>query len=89
MQCSSTLKKTEEECYNCGSVVQKGDDPKVIFAQRFSSSINVIFIGCSAITVASLFLDFGPPFSHCASVTGVVGLVKSSAAQMLDKKSRP
>ena len=88
MQCHATLKHDEAECYACGNMVVRGDDAKVIFARRFNTGITVLFFICAGITVASLFLDATPPFVDCAAVTGILGLVRSSAGQMLEKQSR-
>ena len=87
-QCNSTLKRDEQECYACGQIVMNGDDAKVLFAKRFNAGISVLFFICAGITVASLFLDATPPFVDCAAVTGILGLVRSSAGQMLEKQSR-
>ena len=76
MECSATLKATETDCYACGARVLKGDDPTLRFAKRFNSTVTVVFFICSGFTVAALFLDSMPPVSHCASVTGIVGLVR-------------
>jgi hypothetical protein len=39
------------------------------------------------LTVASLFLSFMPSFTKCAVVSVVLHFVRSSADQMLEKKS--
>ncbi len=87
LDCQATLKRDEEVCYACGKVVLRGDDSRVVFAKRFSAGLNVLFIFCAAVTVASLFMDSTPPFVDCAAVTGIIGLVRSSATQMLEKQS--
>ena len=87
-QCSATLKPAEAECYACGTVVLHGDDPKALFAKRFSKGITVLFFLSSAFTLASLFLDSMPPFVDCAAITGILGLVRSSAGQMTERHGR-
>ena len=85
--CNSTLKAGETVCWACGSAVAP-KDATISLNRRFSGFINFLFIVSLVITIASLFTSLMPPFLRCAAVTAVLFLVKSSAAQMLDKERK-
>jgi len=85
LDCNATIKDTEEICWACGSKVRSTKDP-VSIHQRFSTIVNFCFIFSAVITVGSLFLDVMPPFGRCLTVTVVLLLVKSSAAQMMERE---
>jgi hypothetical protein len=84
LDCNSSLKKGEVECFACGSRVPV-ESKQTIFGQRFATFIKFTFIFSLIITPASLFLE-SLSFSKCATTTLVLFFVKSSADQMLEKK---
>ena len=57
---------------------------QTIFGKRFLSFLNVAFILSAVLTVAAIFVDL--PFLRCLMMTVLLLLVKSSAAQMMEKK---
>jgi hypothetical protein len=84
-ECNSVMTKEETECLACGSVLdQKSGIDHV--GKGFATLLSMMFFASAAITVASLFFDATPPFSKCAVCTLVLLVVKSSAAQMLNKE---
>jgi hypothetical protein len=84
--CNGTLKSDELQCFNCGAVVKTQDSAQTAFGKRFSTFLNVAFIASALLTVASLFFDFTPPFMRCLMLTFILLLIRSSAAQMMEKK---
>lgn len=84
IECNSTLKKTETECWACGHAVA-GAEPKNKMGGHFSTVITGLLYLSGIMTIASLFFDATPPFSRCITATVVLFLVKSSMAQMLQK----
>ncbi len=86
LDCNSSLKTGEKQCFACGAPAP-GENVKSNFGQNFATFIKLAFLASCALTVASLFLDFTPSFSKCAVCTVVLLLAKSSADQMLEKKS--
>jgi hypothetical protein len=87
LECNSTMKSDETICWACGSAARQKDAPTGL-GQFFSSTITVLFYISAGITVASLFFDATPPFTKCIIVTLILLFVKSSAAQMLEKKKK-
>ncbi len=87
LDCNSTLKKGETECWSCGHIVA-GSQPSSKMGGHFSKLINFFLYLCGAMTVASLFFDATPPFSRCITATLVLFLVKSSMGQMLQKDDK-
>jgi hypothetical protein len=87
MQCFATLKSSETECYACGSPVAT-DTGRINFARRFASGIHIAFLICAVLTVLSLFLDISIPFAKLLPTTLVLLIVKSSAVEMMERKSR-
>lgn len=83
--CNSILKKEETVCYACGAPVKRKDEGAG-FAGYLLKTINFMLFGSAALTAASLFFSFTPPFTKCAVVTLVLGIVKSSAGQMAERK---
>ena len=86
LDCNSTLKKGEIECYACGATV-KQETNQTSFGKRFATILKFAFIASAILTVASLFFDATPSFGKCITVTLVLLLAKSSADQMLEQKS--
>ena len=86
LDCNSTLKAGELQCYNCGASVKVQETPQMVFGKRFASFLNIAFFASIAMTIASLFTDFVPPFTRCLILTFILLLARSSAAQMLEKK---
>jgi hypothetical protein len=84
--CNSTLMAGELECYNCGASATVKDSAQTVFGKRFRSFLNVAFFASALMTVASLFVDFMPPFMRCLMLTFILLLIRSSAGQMMDKK---
>ena len=83
LQCNSTLKPEEKECYSCGSAVPERN-PKPTFSQRFQTAVKFLFIGSAAMTAVSLFTDMS--FFKCFAATLVLFLVKNSADHMCESK---
>jgi len=86
MECNASLKVDEKKCYACGSPAP-GFVNKSNFGQMFATFIKYAFFGSLVLTVASLFLDFTPSFAKCAISSIVLLMAKSSAEQMIEKKS--
>ena len=84
--CNSSIMTGELVCYNCGATVKVQETRQTIFGKRFLSFMNVAFIASALLTVASIFVDFTPPFLRCMSLTSILLLIRSSAAQMMEKK---
>ena len=84
--CNSTLKTGELECYNCGASVILRETRQTVFGKRFASFLTVAFFASALLTLASLFVDFTPPFMRCLMLTLILLLIRSSAVQMMDKK---
>jgi hypothetical protein len=57
--------------------------PKSDAKTRFSATIKYFMFLCGGLTVLSLFMDVGPSFMTCLSITLLLGLVRSSADEML------
>jgi hypothetical protein len=85
LDCNATMKADETACWACGSAA-KPKDQSAGLGRGFATFINFFFILSLVVTVASLFTDMMPPFLKCATVTGVLFLVKSSMGQMMEKK---
>ncbi|MGD1098075.1 MAG: hypothetical protein ABSB35_39565 [Bryobacteraceae bacterium] len=86
LDCNASLKKEETECFACGAAV-KSQRSGSSFGQRFATVLKYGFIGSAVLTVASLFFDATPSFGKCITATLVLLLAKSSADQMLERKS--
>jgi len=84
-ECNSILKKEEKTCYACGATIVQ-DDEGSTFGGYLVKVINGTFIVSALLTVASLFFSFTPPFMKCITATLVLGIVKSSAGQMVERK---
>jgi DNA-directed RNA polymerase subunit RPC12/RpoP len=87
MDCHATMKSDELQCWACGSAVVKKETPRSLFARRFATGLKFATIGSGILTVASLFFDATPSFTRCITATIVLLLAKSSAEQMIEKKS--
>lgn len=83
--CNGSLKPDEIVCFQCDTPVPPARE-KIPVSARFGTVIKVAFILSAVMTVASLFFDFTPSFIKCLVATMVLGLVKSSADQMSDRK---
>lgn len=73
---------TETQCVNCGGVVQD-NKPKSDAKSRFRTGIKYFMFACAGLSVLSLFIDVGPSFTVCASMTLLLGIIHSSAEEML------
>ncbi len=87
LDCNATIKDSETRCWACGSEVPPREAAPNLSA-RFAAVINVFFLLSLAVTAASLFTDLMPPFLRCATVSGVLFLVRSSAGEMAHKKRK-
>jgi len=76
----------EEQCYNCGAPVKVPESAQTLFGKRFITFLNLAFLGSAILTVVSLFVDFTPPFIRCLMLTFILLLIRSSAAQMMERK---
>jgi hypothetical protein len=73
---------TETECISCGGVVQD-NKPKSDAKSRFRTGIKYFMFACAGLSVVSLFVDVGPSFMICVSMTVLLGIIRSSAEEML------
>ena len=85
-ECTSVMTKTETVCLACGSAADKSTTTDKM-SGGFRTMLNILFISSCVLTVASLFFEFTPPFTKCAVSTLVLLIVKSSAGQMIERKS--
>ena len=87
LQCNSTLKSDEKECFTCGSAVPE-KNPKTGYAKRFQMVVNGLFVVFAVLTVLSLFLstEYVPSFYKCGSGLLVLLLVKSSIDTTVETK---
>jgi len=83
--CNSILTKEETQCYACGATVRPTDSGAG-FGLFLLRAINFLLITSAAMTAASIFFTFAPGFTKCAVTTLVLGIVKSSASQMVERK---
>lgn len=84
--CNALLRNDETVCASCGGAApSKSTGPTL--QQRFATFAKIAFFVSLGLTVASLFLSFMPSFTKCAVVSVVLHFVRSSADQMLEKKS--
>jgi len=83
--CNATLKKEEKVCWSCGSAVQRTDGGAG-FPDYLLKAATFMMFASAAFTVASLFVSFTPGFLKCAITTLVLGIVRSSASQMVERK---
>lgn len=84
LECNSILTKEETVCIQCGSAVHREDTKKSLPA-HFATVVNVLLIVSALLTVTSLFFRT-LSFSRCILATLVLGIVKSSANRVLEKK---
>lgn len=87
LDCNSTLTKTETACFMCGAAVQRKEESAGI-AGSLVRIINVLLAVSGVLTLASIFFSFTPPFMKCGFATLVLGIVKSSADQMWERKKK-
>jgi uncharacterized membrane protein HdeD (DUF308 family) len=87
LDCNSTLTKTETVCFMCGAAVKRKDEGPGI-AGSLVRIINVLMIVSGILTIASIFFSFTPPFMKCGLATLILGIVKSSADQMWERKKK-
>jgi uncharacterized membrane protein HdeD (DUF308 family) len=87
VDCNSILTKQETVCYSCGSAVQRKEQGPGI-AGSLVRVINVLLVVSGLLTLASIFFSFTPPFMKCGFATLILGIVKSSADQMWEKKKK-
>ncbi len=79
---------SEKQCLNCGTAVAD-DKPKFDAKGKFRGVIKYTMWMCGAAGVLSLFMNVGTSFATCAIMTLVLGLVLSSADEMMiDKDSK-
>jgi hypothetical protein len=69
----------------CGTQVVL-DASKITIQERVCTWLKVALILSSVLTVASLFTSFTPSFIKCSVSTLILGLAKSSAEQMVEKR---
>lgn len=81
-QCEATMLATETKCLNCGGVVHD-EAPKSDAKSRFRTGIKYFMFLCAGLSVLSLFINVGPSFAVCASMTLLLGIILSSAEAML------
>jgi hypothetical protein len=73
---------TETKCISCGWVVQD-DKPKSDAKSRFRTAIKYFMFVCGGLTILSLFTNVGASFFTLAALTVLLGLIRSSAEEML------
>ncbi len=76
------MTSTETQCVSCGQVVQDVK-PKSDAKTRFRTGIKYFMFFCAGLSLISLFVDVGPSFPVCASMTFLLALIQSSAQEML------
>jgi hypothetical protein len=81
-KCEATMLQTETKCLNCGGVVEE-DKPKTDGRTLFRTGIKYFMYFCGILAVVSLFVDVGPSFATLAILTVLLGLILSSAQEML------
>lgn len=81
-QCESSMLNTETECMNCGAPV-RDTSAKSDAKSRFRTGIKYFMYVCGGMAVASLFVDVGASFMTLVAITILLGLVLSSAEEML------
>jgi hypothetical protein len=87
LDCNSTLTKTETACYACGAAVKRKEEGAGI-AGNMVRVVNVLLVVSGLLTLASIFFSFTPPFMKCGFATLILGIVKSSAEQMRERKEK-
>ena len=76
------MTNAETQCLSCGQIVQD-NKPKSDAKSRFRTGIKYFMFFCGGLSIVSLFVDVGPSFPVCASMTLLLGLIQSSAEEML------
>jgi len=76
------MTSTETTCISCGAAVVDSK-PKTDAKSMFRTGIKYFMFFCGGLAVVSLFVDVGPSFATCAILTVLLGLVRSSAEEML------
>jgi hypothetical protein len=87
LDCNSILTKQETVCFTCGAAVRSKDQGPGI-AGSMVRIINVLLVVSGLLTLASIFFSFTPSFMKCGFATLVLGVVKSSAEQMWERKKK-
>lgn len=87
LDCNSILAKEETVCFTCGAQVRRKGEGAGL-AGNMVRVITVLMIVSAILTIASLFFSFTPPFAKCAVATLILGIVKSSASQMVERKKK-
>jgi len=87
LDCNSILTKEETVCFTCGSPVRRKADGAGM-AGNLVRVINVLLVISGLLTLASIFFSFTPPFMKCGFATLILGVVKSSADQMVERKKK-
>ena len=87
LDCNSTLTKEETVCFTCGSAVRRKEEGPGI-PGSLVRIINVLLVVSGLLTLASIFFSFTPPFLKCGFATLILGIVKSSADQMWERKKK-
>jgi len=87
LDCNAILTKEEKICFTCGAPVRRKDEGAGV-AGNLVRIINVLLVISGVLTLASIFFSFTPPFAKCAVATLILGIVKSSAAQMVERKKK-
>jgi len=85
--CNSILTKQETVCFACGAPVQRKEEGPG-FAGYMVRITTVMLVTSAALTLASLFFSFTPPFAKCGFATLIIGIVKSSASQMVERRQK-
>jgi hypothetical protein len=80
--CEATMTPAEQVCISCGTPAEEKKN-KSDAKTRFRTIIKYFMFITAGMSVASLFVDVGPSFATCASVTVVLFLALSSAQEML------
>jgi hypothetical protein len=83
--CNGTIREDETICFQCDAPVPPRI-AKVTIPERMLTVINILLAISAGMTVLALFVDFGPSFKMAGFATGLLGLVKSSALQMVEKR---
>ena len=87
LNCGGRLCKGDTKCFTCETPLEQKASSRDTNLGYARVILMVLFVVCLALTIASIFTDFGPSFTKCAAATVILHFVRTSAVQMSEKKS--
>jgi hypothetical protein len=84
--CGGRICKGDVKCFTCEISLVKVKSKAEANLERFKLGVTIMFFICLALTLASMFFDFGFSFGKCAAATVILHFVKMSAVQMLESR---